>query len=81
MAADNYHQQQQWQQWQQQQQMVAYMAPYMAATAAPPPAPPPFAPDEPGVRNAPSNYKDVPGLMRSVPPAGTRSRRRDNISM
>ena len=79
---------QQWQQQQQQQQqqqmaayMAPYMAPYMAATAAPPPAPPlPFAPDEPGVRNAPSNYKDVPGLMRSVPPAGTRSKRRDNIS-
>jgi hypothetical protein len=68
---------QQWQQWQQQQ-----MAAYMAATAAPPPAPPPppFAPDEPGVRNAPSNYKHVPGLMRSVPPAGTRSKRRDNLS-
>ena len=61
--------------------MTPYMAPYMAATAAPPPAPPlPFAPDEPGVRNAPSKYKNVPGLMRSVPPAGTRCKRRDNIS-
>ena len=67
---------QQWQQWQQQQ-----MAAYMATTAAPPAAPPPpFVPDEPGVRNAPSNYKHVPGLMRSVPPAGTRSKRRDNLS-
>ena len=67
---------QQWQQWQQQQ-----MAAYMAATAAPSAAPPPpFVPDEPGVRNAPANYKHVLGLMRSVPPAGTRSKRRDNLS-
>ena len=58
-------------------------APGTYTYAAPPPglqAPFPFTPDEPGARHNPANFKALPlAWMRSVPAAGTRSKRRDNL--